>query len=181
MPMACGPRGAGALELRTHVLLVQFLHCVPVETQFLGNVLGRRRAAAPAHVIRKALSVERIVGQQRQSFALHRATLTALNPTNFEVEQNTKRSTGQISHLPPRAVVKAAMNRPASPAVRFFARRARVTIRACGSPKRPRTIAPARKPGNENASAKWRRLGVLGVAKSCQIYPHLNHASNPSK
>jgi hypothetical protein len=26
-----------------------------------------------------------------------------------------------------------------------------------------------------------RRLGVFGIGKSCQIYPHLKHASNPMK
>jgi hypothetical protein len=127
------------------------------------------------------LGIERIVGQERQSLAFHRATLTALNPTNFEVEHDAKRAARQIVHLPPRMVVEAAMHRPAGPTVGFFVRRARVTTRVCGLPKRPRKIAPARKPGNEYASAKWRRLGVFGIGKSCQIYPHLKHASNPMK
>ena len=175
------PRGAGALELRTHVLLVQLLDRVPVQAQFLGNVLDRRRATAPAHVIRKALGVERIVGQERQSLALHRATLAASNPTNLDVELNAERSARQIPHLPPRAVVEAAMHRPARPTVRFFVRRARVTTRICGSPNRPWMMVPARKPGNECASAKWRRLDVFGIRKSCQISPRLKHASNPMK
>jgi len=174
-------RSTDALELRTHVLLVEFLDRVPIEAQLLGYVLDRRRATAPAHVIRKALGIERIVRQERQSLALHRATLTALNPTNLEVEQDAKRSARQVSHLPPCAVVEAAMHRSARATVRFFARRVSVTTRMCGSPKRPRTIAPARKPGKECASAKWRRLGVFGIHKSCQISPHLKHALNPMK
>jgi hypothetical protein len=156
---------------------------IPVSFNHVSEVLVGLQALsfelrAPV-AIRKALGIERIVGQKRQSLALHRATLTALNPTNFDVEYDAKGATRQISHLPPHTIVEAAMHRPASPTVRFFARRAKVTTRVCGSPKRPRKIAPPRKPGNEYASAKWRRLGVLGIGKSRQIYPHLKRALNP--
>jgi len=179
-----GAPGAGALEPRTHVLFVELLDRVPVKAQLLGNILDRRQAGASPHVIRKAFGIERIVGQERQSLALHRSTLTTLtatNPTNLDIEQNTKRSARQIPHLPPRSVVEAAMHRPARSTVCFFARRARVTTRICGSPNRPRAMAPARKPGNECASASRRRLGVVGIRKSCQIYAHLENASYPMK
>jgi Putative transposase len=151
------------------------------EPQLIAKILSHLERAAPTHVIRKALGIKRIVGQERQSLVSHRATLAASNPTNLDVEQNAKRSARQVPHLPPRAVVEAAMHRPASSTVRFFVRRARVTTRICGSPNWPWTMAPARKPANEYASAKCRRLGVLGIGKSCHIYPHLKYASNPMK
>ena len=174
-------RRASTLELSAHVLHVQRLDCVPVQTQLLGNIFDGSRTTASTHVIRKALGIERIVGQERQSLALHRTTLTTLHPTYLHVEQNAKRAARQIPHLPPRAVVETAMQGPASSAGCFFVRRDSVTIRVCGSPKQPRTVVLARKPGNAYASAKWRRLGILGIGKSCQIYPHLKQALNPMK
>ena len=40
------------------------------------------------------------------------------------------------------------------PAARFSTRRAKMTIRVCGLPKRPRLHAPGRNPGNAYASAR---------------------------
>src|SRR4029077_2427939 len=174
-------RGAGTLELRAHVLLVELLDGIPVQMQFLGNVLDRRRAAAPAYIVGKALRVERILAQERKPLALHRSTSAAADPAHFQIEVDTKLTARQIAHPPPGAVVKAAMHRPAHAAVGFFERRSRVMIRACGSPKHPCTVALDRKPGETYASASRRGLRVLSIGKSCQISPPSLHAPNPMK
>ena len=114
-------RCAGSQKLSTHVLLVQFLYRVSVQARLLGSVFDRRRATASAHVIRKALGVERIVGQECRSLAPHRAALTALNSTNLDIEQNTKGPARLSSNLAPSAVVEAAMQGAALSTVRFFA------------------------------------------------------------
>src|SRR5438876_10895170 len=51
---------ASTLELRFHVLLLQHLHRLPVQRQFLRHVLDRRLPAAAADKVSKALGVERI-------------------------------------------------------------------------------------------------------------------------
>jgi hypothetical protein len=45
-------------------------------------------------------------------------------------------------------VVEGAVYGPAGPADGFFPRRVSRTIRALGSPKRPRTVRAGRNPGN---------------------------------
>jgi hypothetical protein len=174
-------RGAGAPELRTHVLLVELLDGIPVQVQFLGDVLDGRGAAAPADVVGKALRVERIVGEERKPLALHRSTLAALDPAHLEIEVDAKLTARQIAHPPPGAIVEAAMHRPAHATVRFFVRRTSVTIRACGSPKHPCTVALGRKPAKAYASANRRGLCVLGIGRSCQISPPSRPAPKPMK
>jgi hypothetical protein len=52
-------------------------------------------------------------------------------------------------------------------------------IRACGSPKHPRTLALGRKPGETYASASRRGLRVLSIGKSCQIFSALSARTKP--
>ena len=55
-------------------------------------------------------------------------------------------------------------------ASRFFERRLSVITRACGSPKMPRTVGCARKPGNEYVSHSRRfRFDGRAIHHSCQI------------
>jgi hypothetical protein len=63
-------RRAGTLELRLHVLLLERIDRVPVQLQFRRHVLDRRRAAATADLIGKALGVERIVRQKVEPLAV---------------------------------------------------------------------------------------------------------------
>src|ERR1019366_428115 len=109
-------RRTGTLELRAHVLLVQLLDRIPVQMQFLGDVLDRRRAAAPAHVVREALGIERIVGQKLQPLALHRGTLAAANPAHFQIEVNAQRHTeyraGAASCRPPLVSIHVVLPLP---------------------------------------------------------------------
>ena len=102
-------------ELRSHVLLVQFLDRVPVELEFLGNVLDRGRATAPPHVVGKALGVKRVVGQKLQSLALHFAATPALDSAHLEIEIDAHVAARQIANLPPRAVVEAPVGSPTKP------------------------------------------------------------------
>jgi hypothetical protein len=171
-----GSRCTSPLELGLHVLLVQCLDRIPVQMHLFGNFLDARRATAPTHVVRKALCIERIVGQQRQPLTLHRRTRLASNPAYFHVQVNPEGSAGQIPYLPTASVIEAAMGRPAGAAARLFARRDSSTIRTSGSPKRPRTVALARKPGKQYPSTSRRREGVLDIDKPCQIRQSAKHA-----
>ncbi len=64
-------RFADPAELLPHVLLVQLLDGVPVEEEFLGHLLDRGLATAPAHEEGKAFGVERVVGEPVQAFVFH--------------------------------------------------------------------------------------------------------------
>ena len=74
---------AYALELGLHILHVQRLDRVPVQRQFVRDVLDRRPPAPPADKVRKALGVERIVRQKVEPFPLHLATTVALDPPHL--------------------------------------------------------------------------------------------------
>jgi hypothetical protein len=74
-------------QLGTHVLLVQFLDGVPIQLQFLGHIADRCTAAAAADVKSKSLGIERVVGQERQALALHRAALTAPDAPHLELQE----------------------------------------------------------------------------------------------
>ena len=147
---------ARALELGFHVLHVQRLDRVPVQRQFLRHVLDRRRPTAPAHIVRKALGVERIVRQKVEPFPLHLATTAALDPPHLQFQKYPRVAARKIAHTADLAVVPAHLDATATAARRFFERRLRVITRAFGSPKIPRTVGSGRKPGNEYVSQSRR-------------------------
>ncbi len=70
---------------------------MPIQVQLLGNVGDGGAAAAPPHIQRKALRVQRIVDQKLQSLPLHRAAPAAVDPTHFEIEVNPVVGTGKIA------------------------------------------------------------------------------------
>ena len=169
MPMALGPGVPTRAQLRPHVLLLQVLDCLPVKMQFLRHVLHRGRSTAPADVVGKALRVMRVVGQERESLAFHLATTAASDPPHLELEVDARIPVGQIACSAYRAVVPAAMRRPAAAADRFFERRTSVMTRALRSPNTPRSIVRGRKPENRYASARRIGFDEVGIAISCQI------------
>src|SRR5207253_4591414 len=61
-----GSRRACLRQLRAHVLLLEGLDRIPVELQFLRQVLDRRRTTTPTYVMGKAFGIERVVGQELQ-------------------------------------------------------------------------------------------------------------------
>jgi hypothetical protein len=134
-------------ELLPPVRLVQFLDGMPIEKQFLGNLLDRCRAAAPAHEEGETFGVRGIVGKPVQLFALHTATPGAMNPAGLEVEVDPLVATGQVADTAWALVVIGAEGLSTDPAVRFFRRRRRVMTTARGSPKMPRTLGRGMKPG----------------------------------
>src|SRR5450830_1493939 len=165
-----GPRPARAGELGLHVLLLQRLDRIPVELQLLGNVLDRRLPTALAHVMGKALRIERVVRQEIEPLALHLAATAASHPPDLNLQEDARVAARQIANPPYTPVVPTQMNPPAAPAGRFFARRASVMRRAFGSPKIPRTVGWGRKPGNVYVShRRRRRFDELAIATSCPI------------
>ena len=161
-----GPRSARAGELGLHVLLLQRLDRIPVELQLLGDVLDRRLPTALAHVMRKALRIERVVRQKIEPLALHLAATTALHPPDLNFQKDARVTARQIANLPYAPVVPTRMHPPTAPANRFFARRASVMMRAFGSPKTPRTVGWGRKPGNVYVSHRRRcRFDELAIGK----------------
>ncbi len=131
------PGHACSLQLNTHVVLVQFLDCVPIQVQFRGHILDRGLAAAPADEPGEAFGIERVVGQKVETLTFHLAAAPALNAPHLDVQVNARVGIGQVAypaHLP---VVPAGVCPAARPAHRFFERRTRVITRAFGSPKTP--------------------------------------------
>src|SRR5450830_1020139 len=156
-------------ELGLHVLLLQRLDRIPVELQLLGNVLDRRLPTALAHVMGKALRIERVVRQEIEPLALHLAATAASHPPDLNLQKDARVAARQIANLPYTPVVPTRMNSPAAPANRFFARRASVMMRAFGSPKTPRTVGWGRKPGNMYVS---HRRQTSKTQYPCGFKPH---------
>ena len=158
-----GSRRARFGKLRLHVLLFQRLDRIPVQIQFLGNVLDRSLPAAPAHVMRKALGIEGIVREKLQPLAFHFAATAALHAPHLDLQINARVATGQIANAPRAPVVPPGVNSTATAADRFFERRTRVMTRAFGSPNTPRTVGFGRNPSNAYASHS-RRFRFVGLA-----------------
>src|SRR5262245_54979042 len=74
-------------QLGAHVLLVEVLHRMPVQLQLLGDIPDRGAAAAPPHVEGKSLGVERIVGQELETLALHLAAPPAGDTPYLELQE----------------------------------------------------------------------------------------------
>ncbi len=158
------PRRASLGQLRRHVLLLQGLHRAPVEVEFQGQVLDRRRAAASPHVVGKALGIERVVGQEIEPFALHCAATLALHTPDLELQVDTRVAARQIANAAHTPVVPARLHAGTAAAGRFFERRTRLMTRAFGSPNTPRTVGCGRKPRNAYASHSRRaRFAELGI------------------
>jgi hypothetical protein len=165
---SAGGRGTDAPQLRAHVLHLQALDGAPIEMRLLGDILDRGHSAAAAHPEREPLRVERMVGQPAQAFLPHRATPAALHPPHRQLQVNPRIATRQIAHPPGPLIVERPMGFPADATRRFFRRRTSCTMRTCGSPNTPRTVANGWKPGKRYASCNRRRLRI---AISCQISP----------
>jgi PAS domain S-box-containing protein len=132
-----GAGRAGLRQLRLHVLLLQRLHAVPVQVQFLGHRRDRFVAAASPDVVREALGVERTVRQEVQGLALHGLAVRAADATDLELQEDAVWPARHIPHPPRAPVVPAGLLAPAGAAACFFERRTSVTTRACGSPNTP--------------------------------------------
>jgi len=115
-----GTRCSRLGQLRLHVLLFQRLDRIPVEVEFLGNILDRARAAAPPHVMRKALGIERVVGQEIEPLALHLAAASALHAPNLDLEIDARIAAGQIANLARAPVVPDPVRPTAAAAERFL-------------------------------------------------------------
>jgi hypothetical protein len=144
-----------------------------VELQFRRHVLDRRRSAATADIIGKALGIERIVRQKVEPLALHRATVTAVDTPHLQFQKNPRVAARQIAHPPLLAIVPAHLLATAAPASRFFERRLSLITRAFGSPKIPHTVCAGRKPAKQYESQSRRvRFAVLVIHPGCQIEAH---------
>lgn len=108
------PGLADPFELRSHVLLVQFLDGAPVQVQFLGHVLDGTRPAAAADMPGKPLRVQRVVGKEVQVLASHLAGTRAADAPHLEFDVPPRVAAGKIPRAAPRPVVPAPMERPQS-------------------------------------------------------------------
>jgi|GEM_PF-6793484 len=116
-------------ELSAHVLLVLLFDAAPAQLQLLRHVLDGAVATAPVQVIRKALGVQRVVGQKLQPLTLHPVTTEAGHPPHLELEVDAIWPAGQIASTPIGAVVPTRAALTAVAADRFFERRTSRTIR----------------------------------------------------
>jgi hypothetical protein len=126
-------------------------------------------ARAAAHVIGKALGIERAVGEKVQPLGLHRLAASAIQAPQLELEIDAVVAAAKIAHPPALAVAPARLDSAADSAGRFFERRASRTTRANASPNTPHTDSCGRKPSNRYASSKRFRFVEVGIGNSCQI------------
>ena len=115
-----GARRAHAADLFAHIVHLAALDRLPVQVQFGSHVPGRAAAAAPPHVQRKALGVQRFLDQNVQSLALHRATAPASDSTHLQGQVDPVIDAGQIPRPPAPVGVLRAMCRAADTTDRFF-------------------------------------------------------------
>src|SRR3990172_2329139 len=162
------PRRSGPPQLLAHVLHLELLDRVPCEPELLRNVPDRRGAAALADVVREALRVAGIVGQEVQALALHVIAAPASEPAHLELQVDPKGAAGKVADPANPSIVEARLRSPAGSADRFFERRTSVTTRARGSPKMPTTVGRGRKPGKRYESERRRGLR-LAIAQTCTI------------
>src|SRR6202171_4776676 len=170
MPITFGPGVPARTRLRAHVLLVQRLDRVPVEIELLGNVLDRCRAAAPTHVMGKALGVERVVRQKLELLALHGPATSTPHTPHLDLQIDAPVATREIAYLAHAPVVPARVHSAALAACGFFERRTRVMTRALGSPKTPRTVGRGRNPGNAYASHSRRARFDKIAMRTCSQF-----------
>ena len=157
-------------ELRAHILHFQYLDGVPVELEFLRNVLDGRLPAATADVKGKALGIEWIVRQKRQLLALHVPATPAQHAPNLDLQVDTRVATGKIANPPHAPIVPPEVHATATAANRFFERRERPITRAFTSPNTPRTLVCGRKPGKAYSSCSRRcRFTEFAIDIRCQI------------
>src|SRR6266403_451665 len=107
-------------ELRAHILHFQYLDGVPVELEFLGNVLDGRLPAATADVKGKALGIEWFVRQKRQLLALHVPATPAQHTPNLDIQIDARVATGKIANPPHAPIVPPEVHAAATAADRFF-------------------------------------------------------------
>jgi len=171
-------------DLLPHVLLVQLLDRLPIQTQFLCHRLDCRVATPPPHVKGEPFGVKRIVRQPSQSFPLHLAALLTVHTPDFQFQIDAQRAARQIPNRPGPPVVKTAAHGATLTTHRFFWRRRKTTSRTQGSPKTPCTSVSGTKPGNRYASRNCRLVlrthtlqHVFELQKSEKL--PVNTASNP--
>src|SRR5262245_61743503 len=158
-------------ELRAHILHFKCLDRVPVEPEFLGDVLYGRLPATSAHVKGKALGIEWIVRQERQLLALHVLAAPALHAPNLDLQVDARVATGEIADTPHAPIIPPEMHTTAIAADRFFERRIRAIMRAFASPNKPRTLVCGRKPWKAYSSwSRRRRFFEFAIQIRCQIH-----------
>lgn len=167
---------ASPLQLRLHVLLVEFLDGLPVQMQFLGNILDGAAPAASPDEPGKPLRVERVVCKKVELLALHLAAISTEDSPDFQFQIDARVATGQIPYSSCRSVVPANVRPTALLADCFFERRTNVMTRAAESPKTPRTSSRGRKPANRYASRRRLYLRRVAIAESCQFPRHCQSA-----
>src|SRR5712672_560732 len=175
-----GARRARFGELRAHILHFQYLDGVPVELEFLRNVLDGRLPAATADVNGKALGIEWIVRQKCQLLALHVPATPAQHTPDLDLHVDACIATGKIADPPHTPIVPPEMHATATAANSFFERRIRAITRALTSPNTPRTLVCGRKPGKAYWSCSRRcrleHLRRLGSAIFTLLDPGENAA-----
>ena len=90
--------GIDEIAIRKSLLLVERFDRVPIQLQFRCHIFDRRRPAATADVIGKALGVERIVGQKVVPLPLHLATAATVEASHLQFKNNPRVAARQIAH-----------------------------------------------------------------------------------
>jgi len=107
-------------ELLSHVLLLQLLDRVPVETSLLRHILNRHRPAPSPYKERESLRVKRIVGEPIEFLLPHLPAPQAEDASNLQFQIDPRIPARQVSNTPGLPVVEAPMSSPTRTAPRFF-------------------------------------------------------------
>jgi hypothetical protein len=105
---------------------------MPVQLQLFGDIVDWSAAAAPTDVKGKSLGVERIVRQELETLTLHLAAPAAMHASHLELQEDAQAASRKVASAAKLAIVPPGMHSSAGAACRFFERRTRVTMRACG-------------------------------------------------
>lgn len=98
-------RDADLHQLRCHVVLVEFLDGLPVQMQFLGNILDFVAAVAAPAELGEPLRVERVAYKNTELLALHFSATSTENSSNLQFQIDPRVATGQIPQSQCRLVV----------------------------------------------------------------------------
>ena len=119
MPITLGPACRRARSAPACTAL-QRLDRVPVELQLLGDVPDRRLPTTAPDIERKALGEVRIVRQQVQPLAFHRAATPARDAPHLKFQNNPKSCARQVANPAYPFIVPALLDPPATRRRPFF-------------------------------------------------------------
>jgi hypothetical protein len=168
-------------RLRAHVLLLPHLDPIPVDVEFLGNILDGGLATAPPYVVGKALGIEGVFRQEVEPLAFHLPATLTQYATHLDGGEDAYPATREIANVPRASVAPASLASTTASASDFLASNksddaslllvknsthCRLKVKARGTRMRP-TIAAVSWPN-------WLYKDVCTIQSPCEMPERLN-------